>query len=979
MSTLPEPFPLAERIANALRDVAPSLEQGVPCELLDQVTPVTARLLRYWFQLDHQENRRPNFHVGQRDAILAIVYAHEVLGTTSLLHLYEILAKDVMLRDGLLGELTEERNQHPKYAAKMATGTGKTWVLNALLVWQYLNAVADPTDPRFSKNFLVVAPGLIVYDRLLDSFLGRLAAPDPVEGDGARDFSTSDLAAQQELFIPDDDRVSVLGWVQSAVITKRDIGRRTIGNGVIALTNWHLLAGKEDDGFADDDDLLDPGIEVDGGRAAASFVPLTPGTSAGNSLDRLDRAAQRGIPLQWLRDLDSLVVFNDEAHHVHSLSQGAENEEVLWQQRLNEIAEGKGRRFMQVDFSATPYNERRKQKLWFRHIVVDFDLNAAMGAGLVKSLVLDKRKEIAALQNRDLDFNAERDERGKVAALSEGQRIMLRAGLTKLRILEESLAEQDPTKHPKLLVMVEETEVSPLVEDFLRSEGYADDDMLRVDSKKKETLPEREWEVVRERLFGIDSLEQPKIIISVLMLREGFDVNNICVIVPLRSTQSGILLEQTVGRGLRLMWRGDATVDEMKRENRVRIRDRQEPENHFDVLFVVEHPRFSQFYEDQFGEGQFVESDSDTTPALGDSRVIALREGWERYDIRVPFILRDADEELSAPRIDVSTLRISKYPLADLERYIGRGDTFASHDHLSKTQYGDYRVHGGMLTARGYNDFLGRIATRISTSVSRTITRSAQQRREALDFPVLQVHRAVLVRWIDQYICTRLFGEAFDPLDGERWRVLMLEDVAQEIAATFATALIEALEVETTGEPEVLLRSVAEVDAITVRDSASIAVDKSIFAALPVPRHGGGLERRFIGWADEDSAIEAFVKIHEYKHDWLRLPYLKADGMPALYSPDFLVRTAERIYVVETKAQSSLSDLNVHRKQRAALSWCERVNALPTEHREGRSWHYVLLGERNVAEWHGKHASASELLAYARITAQTRVQETLFD
>ena len=59
----------------------------------------------------------------------------------------------------------------------------------------------------------------------------------------------------------------------------------------------------------------------------------------------------------------------------------------------------------------------------------------------------------------------------------------------------------------------------------------------------------------------------PKVIVSVLMLREGFDVNNICVIVPLRSSQAQILLEQTIGRGLRLMWRGDEQIDELKRRH----------------------------------------------------------------------------------------------------------------------------------------------------------------------------------------------------------------------------------------------------------------------------------------------------------------------------------------------------------------------------------------------------------------------------
>ena len=64
-----------------------------------------------------------------------------------------------------------------------------------------------------------------------------------------------------------------------------------------------------------------------------------------------------------------------------------------------------------------------------------------------------------------------------------------------------------------------------------------------------------EWGELKQKLFNVDKLENPKVIISVLMLREGFDVSNICVIVPLRSSQASILLEQTIGRGLRLMWR----------------------------------------------------------------------------------------------------------------------------------------------------------------------------------------------------------------------------------------------------------------------------------------------------------------------------------------------------------------------------------------------------------------------------------------
>jgi type III restriction enzyme len=123
----------------------------------------------------------------------------------------------------------------------------------------------------------------------------------------------------------------------------------------------------------------------------------------------------------------------------------------------------------------------------------------------------------------------------------------------------------------------------------------------------------------------------------------------------------------------------------------------------------------------------------------------------------------------------------------------------------------------------------------------------------------------------------------------------------------------------------------------------------------------------FLEWADSDSHVEALVKIHEYKHDFLRRPYLKADGMPAQYSPDFLVRTEFDVYVVETKAQSALSDENVKRKQRSALAWCQQINELDPEFRDDRQWHYVLLGESIVRDWHGKGERASELLSHARV------------
>lgn len=970
-------FPLAKGLEALVGPLTPGIVDGSGSELLGQVTPTTAELIRYWFQQDYCDLRELNFHDGQRAAILNIIYAHEVLGTTRLQDLYEKVASEALLDGGVLSEVTRERHNYPKYAAKMATGTGKTWVLNALLVWQYLNKLAAPHDSRFSNNFLLVAPGLIVYDRLLDSFLGK-------EHEGERDFATSDIYRQQDLFVPDTERPRVFSFLQSSVVTKTEIGRKVTGSGIVAITNWHLLAGKEDPDFLEDDrEVVAPGSDVDPKAAVESIFPLTPGTSSGNALDALDRRFLRGGPLEALKELPDLVVFNDEAHHIHEVRKADEVTDVEWQKSLSEIASTKGSRFVQIDFSATPYNEvgsgrsKAKPKAYFPHIVVDFNLKSAMRSGLVKSLALDKRKEVAALP---LDFRAERDDQMRVTGLSNGQRVMLQAGLKKLQILEQQFAEVDPDKHPKLLVVCEDTTVIPYVVEYLQSAGLSEDDVLRVDSGRKQELGKKDWEPIREKLFDVDRHSHPKVIVSVLMLREGFDVNNIAVIVPLRSSQASILLEQTIGRGLRLMWRGDPSVDELKAVTRERIKNGLEPTNYFDVLFIVEHPAFSDFYDELLREGLMVETDEeqDTTGATGDLEYIDLRPGYEDYDFQIPVILRDADEELQQPRIDPFELAPSPFPLDLMIKQIGKGDRFISHDAQTGTQYGDYRVDGGVLTATGYNDYLSRMTNRITEAMGRSMTKSQTKYNENAKFPILQAYRPLLTGWLDNYIRHRLFGQEFDPLADEGWRVLMLDDVAHSIAGTFATKLVELQESQIVASAEVQYRSTAEIATIPVRTSTAEEVTKCIYPKLPIPSQSGGLERRFIRWADKDSTVEALIKVHEYRHDFLRRPYLKADGMPAQYSPDFLIRTPETVFVVETKAQSALSDENVQRKQKAALAWCEQINDLPDEDRHNRHWAYVLLGESTVEEWHKKNATVTDLLDFARLRrASTARRERL--
>ena len=193
-------------LSHRLSDVATKAwEDGT---MLQQVTPITVDLLNYWFGDARCNQRKVNFHKGQRQAILNIIYLHEVLKSKTVLDHYEQIAPDIVPQLDL-AQLAQPKYEIPKYAVKMATGTGKTWVMHALMIWQMLNAQHEQQPSgRFTCNFLIVAPGLIVYERLKDAFCGRQK-----RGEESRDFQTNDYCMNQELFLPEMYREEVFSFI----------------------------------------------------------------------------------------------------------------------------------------------------------------------------------------------------------------------------------------------------------------------------------------------------------------------------------------------------------------------------------------------------------------------------------------------------------------------------------------------------------------------------------------------------------------------------------------------------------------------------------------------------------------------------------------------------------------------------------------------------------------------------------------------
>lgn len=950
------PLRLAEKISKMAN------KEWQDGSFIEKVSPITKDLLKFW---DPDGNfadlRNFNLHEGQWQAILNTIYVHEILKVKNVYDLYMSIYPDLLAEMDLL-DLKKDKYSHPKYCIKMATGTGKTWVLSALLIWQYLNSKREevPTG-LFTKNFLLVAPGIIVYERLLDAYLGKRRE------DGTRDFEKSDFKMFEPLFIPTAYKEEIFGFIQSSVAQKDEIGRKVTGEGLIAITNWHLLVGEESEEGT--------GTALDNPQQTVKkLLPITPGTTAGHSLEQLDNQYLRGKEIQYLAKLPDLLVFNDEAHHLGEWKTSEEVLEKKWQEALLAVMGDKKIKFIQVDFSATPYtvtgSGQKRTRHFFPYIITNFELVNAIRNGLVKTIAIDKRKEIAALP---LDFKAEKD-KGAIT-LSDGQRVMLRAGITKLKILEGGFSVVDSNKYPKMLVICEDTTVVPVVSQFLIQEGLVQDDIMEIHSNRKGEIGQDEWEQVKQRLFDIDNNKTPKVIISVLMLREGFDVNNICVIVPLRSSSSYILLEQTIGRGLRLMWR-EPQYQDSKRENREKLLvKKEEPDNYMDILSIIEHPAFIEFYERElsgaFGETKILPKKE---RVVGDIISVGLKENYQKYDFFWPIIIHEKEEWLTSPELTIDTLEQFPISLEELKPLVREGDVFYGEELTVKTRFGEYSVTADIFTAKSYNSFLQKIVSAVS-SVPIKISKRTQK-----SFPIMQINTALIAQLTDDYIRRKLFGTEFDPLINNNWKILILtqEKIISHIVKNVSQAIYDLHNKLEVIDAKIVKKYFSEIKEIRIRETYAIDVAKTIYPKIAYPSNKGGFEKAFIEFIDRDSKLNAFIKINEYYYEFANVIYIREDGLLAHYFPDFMVTIGDKIYIVETKAEKDLNNINVKQKRLATIDWIDKVNELKPEDRKNCTWSYVLLGENTFYGMSEKGATTQEILEYAKLT-KAKIKGTLGD
>ncbi len=496
------------------------------------VTGITKRLLQHWQDPEERKDRR--FFFCQLEAIETLIWLTEAPEAD---------------RTGI--EIPGDGGDFSRWCSKMATGSGKTIVMGMLIAWQVLNKVANSKDTRFSKNILVVAPGLTVRNRL--SVLNPFDKENYYE-----EFN----------IVPS-------GLMES------------LRQGKVKIINWHTLAW-------DSEERLAKKKTVDK-RGAKS-----------------DEAYVREV-LGDMSNATNLAIINDEAHHAwripaESKIKGVKKEDIeestVWVGGLDRIHRARGiiRCF---DLSATPFapsGKKATEEALFPWIVSDFGLNDAIESGLVKTprvVIRDDANVDANLRSRLYhiymdatvkdDINRKAEEGEPLPDLIKNAYLLLGKDWKATKDDWEKAGHKIP---PVMITVANTTYTSARIkyafdhDAFMLSVfGLGDlcdkEKALQIDSsilekaeaeaeeieivsveeegddrpKEKKLTRKQQAELLRRTVDTVGKSGEPgeyiQNVISVGMLSEGWDAKTVTHIMGLRAFSSQLLCEQVVGRGLR--------------------------------------------------------------------------------------------------------------------------------------------------------------------------------------------------------------------------------------------------------------------------------------------------------------------------------------------------------------------------------------------------------------------------------------------
>jgi type III restriction enzyme len=802
-------------------------------------SPVTKRLLEFWFKEEHVllDGTGFAFWRCQREAIESLIYIYEVCKYQTL---YE-------LARGFTVSLPVDptKDLWPKYCFKMATGSGKTWVMALAMVWQYFNKIFQTDNGlRYSSRFLLLAPNLIVLDRLKEGF-----------GDNRvfRDFP----------FLPPEWEADF----DLQLIFQSEVVPRT-ARGILHLTNIQQLYEREPEEPANAlDELLGPKPKP---KEEAMYDSLR----------------------QELSGYDDLLVLNDEAHHVHS-------DDLEWNKVISFLDSSRKNQgglglVGQLDFTATPKDPFLGN--FFPHIIYDYPLAKAITDKIVK------RPRIGEIENVPESLSKD---------FLQRNRLQIDTGVEILGEFQRDF--QDAGKKPVLFIMADITKNADKVGRYLEERcGFAGK-VLVIHTDTKGVITKRDLGEAREAARKIDSSWSPyEVIVSVMMLKEGWDVRNVCVIVPLRAFDSPILPEQTLGRGLRRMAPQDDTWEEK--------------------LIVIDHPRFRQLWQAEIDKGELIADFTSAKKAYEPSNLVMVNPDKLQYDLEIPILTGGITRAMpDLTQLDITRLPARLFKFSEIElpeiRYRER-DLLEQKIVREKILAFDY--------TENFSLYLSYICKAITTKTAASGV--------FVD----------LVPKVKAYIETCLFDQGVDGEAPEITKKLNFIPIREKLVEIFSrqiNALSKKVE-------KVTLQSSFKVSNTDPSHTSEPVTKtrKTVFDNLPYPKRSD-FEKKFMAYLDEkkDEEVQEYTKVLS-RHP-LHIPYHNPEGYLRYYRPDFAVKCPEATYLVETKG---MEGIEVPIKDREALRWCANIKILT-----GQEWKYLKVSPEDL-ETYRSHDFKTLALATAQ-------------
>ncbi|PLY11750.1 MAG: type III restriction endonuclease subunit R [Sedimenticola sp.] len=795
-------------------------------------------LLNWWFKEPHLKPQADGadtqfqYFFAQREALETVIYLYDVVG-----------AKDKfdLMRFDSSGAVSAQMFDESwrRYVIKMATGSGKTKVISLALAWSFFHKLYEP-DSELSRNFLVIAPNIIVLDRIHKDFQGlRIFFEDPVIPDNGFDGRNWRDDFQLTLHLQDEVRV-------------------THPTGNIFLTNIHrVYAGEDIPPSPDDDNTMD------------YFLGKRP--TGGTTDSKVDLG-------MIVRDIDELMVLNDEAHHIHDAK-------LAWFQSIQDIHNRllqKGDALsLQLDVTATP---KHNNGAIFVQTVADYPLVEAISQNVVKHPVLPDAASRAKLSER------------QSAKYTEKYADYIDLGVIEWRKAYEEHQKLD--KKAILFVMTDDTKNCDDVAEYLGGR-YPDlkDAVLVIHTKNNGEISEaasgkakEELERLRQQSNEIDSLTSPyKAIVSVLMLKEGWDVRNVTTIVGLRaySAKSNILPEQTLGRGLRKMYPGG--VEE--------------------YVSVVGTDAFMDFVESIQAEGVELER-----KAMGEGTkpktplVVEVDNSNEKKDIEA----LDIEIPVLTPRVYREYKNLGDLDAGAMTFQPVIYQTF-SEEEQREIVFKDITTgevtHTTILDTAGVADYRSVIGY-FAKAVMKELR--------------LVSGYDVLYGKIKAFIQGALFSQAVDLESPNTLRNLSELAATKTVIETFKKA-VNDLTVRDKGDAEIRdTIKLRHTRPFVVKDQGYLMPKKSVFNRVIGDSH---FELQFASFLEDCSDVVSYAKNYLAVH--FKLDYVNADGDISNYYPDFFVKLSDgRIVVVETKGQE---DLDVPLKTQRLRQWCEDINGTQSD------------------------------------------------